>query len=213
MRGDRGFTLDETLDPFREASAWFLAIVGTVGPDQWTEPGLGEWNVREVAAHASRAYLTIEQYLQPSGHIDVDSVADYFGRAIPGPEVNADIAERGRSEARSLGADPVAEIVARADRAFAVIGQAPVGAVCISRGGTLSLADYLATRVVELTIHSLDLTAALGLDGTDLGEPPEPASRVSLTVLAALAAQPSSGVLLRALTGRVLLPQGYSVFP
>lgn len=213
MRVDQGFTLDETLDPFHEASNWFLAVARTVTPEQWTEPGLGEWNVLELTAHASRAYLTVEQYLQPSGPIDVDSAADYFRRAMPGPEVNVDIAERGRAEGRRLGSDPVAEIEARAARAFAAIEAAPVGAVCTSRGGTLSLADYLATRVVELTIHALDLTAALGLDVTDLGEPPEPASRVSLTVLAALAAQPSSGMVLRALTGRGLLPQGYSIFP
>ncbi len=213
MRGDRGFTLDETLAPFHEASDWYLRVVRTIGSDQWAEPGLGEWNVLELVAHASRAYLTIEQYLQPSGAIDVDSAVDYFHRAIPGPEVNVDIADRGRAEAAALGEDPVGEVEARAARAFDVIESAPVGAVCVSRGGTLSLADFLATRVVELTIHSLDLAHALGLDGTELGEPPEPASRVSLTVLAALAAQPSSGMLLRALTGRVLLPQGFSVFP
>ena len=213
MRGDRGFTLDETLEPFRDASDWYLTVVRTVGPDQWATPGLGEWSVLELAAHASRAYLTIEEYLRPSGAIDVDSAADYFRKAIPGPEVNVDIADRGRAEAASLGEDPVGEIEARASRAFGVIEQAPVGAVCTTRGGTLSLADFLATRVVELTIHGLDLAGAVGLDGSALGEPPEPASRVSLTVLAALAAQPSSGTLLRALTGRVPLPQGYSVFP
>jgi len=213
MRGDRGFTLDETLEPFHEASDWYLEVLRTIRTDQWAEPGLGEWTVLELAAHASRAYLTIEEYLQPSGAIDVDSAADYFRRAIPGPEVNLDIADRGRAEASALGEDPVGEIEARAARTFGVIERAPVGAVCVSRGGTLSLADFLATRVVELTIHGLDLAVALGLEGSPLGEPPEPASRISLTVLAALAAQPSSGTLLRALTGRVPLPQGYSVFP
>jgi len=190
MRGDRGFTLDEVLGPFHEASDWFLAVVRSVDRSQWDDGGLGEWNVRELVGHASRAYITIEEYLQPAGAIDVESAADYFRRAIPGPEVNVDIAAR----------------------AFAVIEQAPVGAVCVSRGGTLSLADFLATRVVELTIHGLDLVVALGLDG-DQAEPPEPASRIAVIVLAALAAQPSSGVLLRALTGRVPLPQGFSVFP
>ena len=36
---------------------------------------------------------------------------------------------------------------------------------------------------------------------------------MSLIVLSAMAAQPSSAVLLRALTGRVSLPQGFNVFP
>ncbi|MGZ4718749.1 MAG: hypothetical protein ACXWCB_18830, partial [Acidimicrobiales bacterium] len=79
--------------------------------------------------------------------------------------------------------------------------------------GTLSLADFLATRVVERTIHTLDLTVALDLADTELAEPPEPAARVSLIVLAAMAATPSSSVLLRALTGRATLPRGFNVFP
>ncbi|HEY5153991.1 MAG TPA: hypothetical protein VIJ47_04600, partial [Acidimicrobiales bacterium] len=83
-------------------------------------------------------------------------------------------------------------------------------AVCVTFAGTLSLGDYLGTRVVELTVHTLDLAAAVGWVDA---EPPEAAARVSLIVLSALAAQPSSAVLLRALTGRVPLLSGFSVFP
>jgi uncharacterized protein (TIGR03083 family) len=210
MRGDRGFTLDEVLPAFREASDWYLATAESVDPAMWTSPGLGEWTVLELVAHASRAYLTLERYLEPSGHIDVESGADYFRRAMEAPDSNASIAARGRDEAAELGEDPLATIRARAESALKAVENAPPGAVCVTMAGTLSLGDYLGTRVVELTVHTLDLAVAVGRDDA---EPPEAAGRVSLIVLAALAAQPSFAMLLRALTGRATLPEGFNAFP
>ena len=75
--------------------------------------------------------------------------------------------------------------------------------------GTLALADYLATRVVELTVHTVDIAVAIGLEDA---EPPRAASRVTVQVLAELAAEPSPSRLLRALTGRAALPEGFNVF-
>jgi len=209
MRGDRGFTLDEVLPAFREVSDWYLTTVEAVDPSRWHDPGLGEWSVLEVVAHASRAFLTVERYLEPVGRIDLDSGADYFRRAMQAPDANAAIAARGRDEAAELGEDPVGAVRQRARSALAAVEAAPAGAVCVTAAGTLSLGDYLGTRVVELTVHTLDLAAAVEMDA----EPPEAAARVSLIVLSALAAQPSSAMLLRALTGRAALPQGFNVFP
>jgi hypothetical protein len=64
--------------------------------------------------------------------------------------------------------------------------------------------------VVELTVHTLDIAAATR---QQMVEPPESAALVSLIVLTAMAAQPSSAVLLRALTGRAQLPRDFNVFP
>jgi uncharacterized protein (TIGR03083 family) len=210
MRGDRGFTLDEVLPAFRQASDWYLTMLDGVGPDRWDQPGLGEWTVLELAAHASRAYLTLERYLRPTGRIDVDSGADYFRRAMEAPDSNAAIAVRARDEVVALGEDPIRVIRLRAAGAIEAMESAPPGAVCVTSAGTLSLGDYLGTRVVELTVHTLDLAAALGSADP---EPPEAAARVSLIVLSALAAQPSPAVLLRALTGRASLPLGFNAFP
>ncbi len=129
---------------------------------------------------------------------------------MPDAAVNAAIAERGRAEARGLATDPVGAIERRAGDTFAQIEQAPVGSVCVSRGGTIALGDYLATRVVELSVHTLDLVDVVGGDNP---EPPRMAAQVSVSVLGALASGSSPSVLLRALTGRVPLPMGFSVFP
>ncbi len=207
---DPNYTVDETLPAFREASDWFLSVLGRIRPDQWDEPALGEWSVLELAAHASRAYATVADYLAPHGDIDVGSAAEYFRLAMPDPAVNQAIAERGRVEARGLAADPVAAIEQRAADTFVLIEEAPVGSVCVSRGGTIALGDYLATRVVELSVHTLDLADSVGLEHA---EPPPLAAHVAVSVLGALASSPSPSVLLRALTGRVPLPRGFSVFP
>ncbi len=194
---------------FRDASAWYLTTVESIDPSRWQDPGLGEWSVLEVVAHASRAFLTVERYLEPVGRIDVDSGAEYFRRAMDAPDANAAIAARGRDEAAELGEDPLGTVRRRARSAIAAVEAAPAGAVCVTGAGTLSLGDYLGTRVVELTVHTLDLAAAVGVEA----EPPEAAARVSLIVLSALAAWPSSAVLLRALTGRAALPLGFNAFP
>jgi hypothetical protein len=89
-----------------------------------------------------------------------------------------------------------------------LLTSAPLGAVAVTFVGTMGLADYLATRVVELTVHTLDLCDALGRDD----EPPESAGLLSLQVIAAVAAGHSQAVLLRALTGRRDLPGGFSAF-
>ena len=207
---DPNYTVDETLPAFREASAWFLSVLRGIHDDQWDSPALGEWSVLELAAHASRAYSTVKDYLVPHGEIDVESAADYFRRAMPDAAVNATIAEQGRAEARGMAGDPVGTIERRADDTFAQIEQAPVGSVCVSRGGTIALGDYLATRVVELSVHTLDLIDVVGGDDP---EPPPMAAQVSVSVLGALASGSSPSVLLRALTGRLPLPMGFSVFP
>jgi uncharacterized protein (TIGR03083 family) len=207
---DPNYTVDETLAAFREASDWFLTVLGRIGDEQWSSPGLGQWTILELAAHASRAYTTVAEYLTPDGEIDVYSPAEYFLRAMPDSAVNESIAARGRREAVELADDPIEVVRQRAARTFALVESAPVGAVCVSRGGTIALGDYLATRVVELSVHTLDLADAAGLDGV---EPPPGAAGITVSVLGALASQQSAGMLMRALTGRVPLPRGFSVFP
>jgi uncharacterized protein (TIGR03083 family) len=208
LRGDRGFTTDEVLPAWRAAAAWNVAVVADIAEGQWDQPALGEWSVRELVAHASRAYTTIEQYLAPLGTIDIASAADYFRIALSAPDVNAAVAERGRAEATQMGDDPLAEVRRRREVALSLLTSAPLGAVAVTFVGTMGLADYLATRVVELTVHTLDLCDALGRDD----EPPESAGLLSLQVIAAVAAGHSQAVLLRALTGRRDLPGGFSAF-
>jgi hypothetical protein len=72
----------------------------------------------------------------------------------------------------------------------------------------MRLIDYLPSRIFELTIHTLDLGAAIVVD-VDL---PEAASAVTLGMIAELAQQPGKAApLLLAVTGRQPLPATFSV--
>ena len=51
-------------EAFESAADWFLDVVRRVSVDAWSRPGLGEWTVRELAAHTARAFTTIELYLE-----------------------------------------------------------------------------------------------------------------------------------------------------
>ena len=48
---------------FSEATAGFVDAVLAVPDDSWSAPGLGVWTLQELVGHASRAVVTVEQYL------------------------------------------------------------------------------------------------------------------------------------------------------
>lgn len=67
--------------------------------------------------------------------------------------------------------------------------------------GRMRLADYLATRALELTVHSADLARALGID---LPAETRAASVPALRLCAELATDATAADALAALTGRSL---------
>lgn len=72
----------------------------------------------------------------------------------------------------------------------------------------MRLIDYLATRVFECTIHTLDLAAAIQADI----ELPSPAAAIALQLLGERAQLRGHAIpLLLAATGRRPLPEGLSV--
>lgn len=193
---------------FADAAQWFAGTTEQVD-DRWEDPGLGEWDVRALVGHTSRALLTVESYLaRPATQIEVHSPADYVRRASTiarGPEV----AQRGRDAGDALGAEPdaaVREIVARVLRLLddGTDGSEPVTTII----GGIRLRDYLPTRTFELVVHTADLATALG-EPLDV---PATAAAQALSLVADLAlAGGRVGPLLLAATGRPALPPGFSV--
>lgn len=194
---------------FREVSAWFVSLVATVPDDGWDRPGLGEWTVRELVAHTSRAHRTVAQYLadpQPLAHSDAVS---YFRAALGARGIDTAIFERGRAEAALLGDDPTDTVATRADEVLALVERTSGDAPCATAAGGMTLDGYLATRVVELTLHTVDLCVALGRDDE---QPPQSAARLTGAVLAGLAVEGGLGArALAALSGRAELPAGFTV--
>ena len=67
----------ETVDQeFATAAACLVATVHQIQPGDWDKPGLGEWTVRDLVGHASRALSTVEQYLGHEPATDAPRLVD-----------------------------------------------------------------------------------------------------------------------------------------
>ena len=195
-------------DAFAEAAAYFVATVARVPADGWDRPGLGEWSVRALVGHTSRALLTVETYLDAGAErVDVPGPVEYFLVGLATADHGA-IAERGRQAGAALGDDPPGAVRALTERVVARVQRAADTDLVGTSAGGMTLMAYLPTRVFELAIHTLDLAAALGVAGSL----PDATAAVTLDLVAALARRRGRDTdLLLAATGRGALPMGYTV--
>lgn len=193
-------------------SYWFVDVVQHVN-GRWDEPGLGQWTVRDLVGHTSRALLTVETYLAaardaPGTSVDLASAADYVvASRVALADADA-VAQRGRQAGAALGDDPAAAVRRIADRVLELVAHEPADAMVATPVGGMLLDAYLPGRVFELAVHGADLAHALGLSM----QPPEPAVASAFELSGHLAARAgSAGEILRALTGRADLPAGFTV--
>jgi len=182
------------LAAFDAAAEAFLANVRQV--EHWEAPGLGEWTVRELVAHTLRAFTTIETYLDAPLASDAAQVdaTEYHRIGMSLPNVHTGVAERGRQAARTLS-DPVGQSDEIAARVVALARVTPPDRPIQVISGRMVFTDYLATRTVELGLHTLDIQHALGAPPLLPGG----ATELCLDVLLGL---PDPIELLLAITGR-----------
>ena len=201
------YAWQESRQAYREATAWFQATIAQVN-GRWAEPGLGEWDVRALVGHTSRSLLTVEAYLkEPAAAVMVDSPVAYY-LATHAMSSGPGVAQRGRDAGHALGTDPAGAVAKIAGRVLPLVDGLTGDEVPTTIAGGMRLVDYLPTRILELTVHTADLAAALGVPV----EPPELPAAVTLRLLCDLAvARGAAGPLLLAATGRDALPEGYSV--
>jgi len=176
---------------------------------RWDQVALGEWTVRDLVGHTSRALLTVETCLtKGAATVDVESGVDYFGLVLASIGDPVAVAERGRDAGAALGPDPAEALAAIADRVLTAVRAADPDVLVGTPVGGMRLIDYLPTRTFELTVHTCDLAAALGQPL----EVPESAGLQSLELVAGLAARAGQvGALLHAATGRRNLPAAFTV--
>lgn len=182
------------LAAFEAAADAFLRTVG--GVREWESTALGEWNVRELVAHTLRAYTTIETYLAASPSVDaeLEDATSYYRVVLAPAGIHAGVAERGREAGRAL-IDPVPQSHEMVERVLTVVRATPADQSVEMFAGRMVFTEYLATRTIEVGLHTLDLQSATGQ------EPglPEDVTRLCLDVLLPLADDVD---LLRAVTGR-----------
>lgn len=209
---------DDYRTPYRSAAIAFCELVEGIPRDRWASPALGEWNVRGLVGHTSRALSTVEEYLVApvaGGRVLTDAV-EYFVDMLPETDDedarvrrHAGIAERGRKAGEDLGEHPATVVRQLADRVLALVDVTPDNALLATPAGPMTFSGYLPTRTFELTVHGLDLSRALHVTA-----PPALSIGVALSCELAgrLAARRRDAAdFLMMLTGRSGLPGGPSV--
>lgn len=153
--------------------------------------------------------MTAEQYaIAPAERVEVRTAADYYHRALAGPDADARIAERGHQAGADLGPDPAATVWDLVQRAVLRVNNVPSGAIIAVPVGPMRLEDYLVTRVLELIVHTLDIAAATG----QKTRPPYDALSATLHLLADLALDSGhAGELALVATGRGIVQGRFSV--
>jgi Mycothiol maleylpyruvate isomerase N-terminal domain len=94
------------------------------------------------------------------------------------------------------------------ERVTAKLTHADPDALIHTIGGGMRIRHYLPTRTFELVVHSLDITAATGLQAALPPEALAHATRLAADIAIELGQGPT---VLQALTGRARLPHGFSV--
>ena len=201
------FSWDDSRTAFADAAGWFVRTAALVS-DRWDQPALGEWDVRALVGHTSRALATVETYLaRPAPAAEIGSAPDYF-RATRAGAAGPAVAARGRDAGTALGSDPAAAVAQLAARVLALADAHDGTALLMTIAGGMQLADYLPTRTFELAVHTADLATALGIPP----DVPATAAAQALNIIADLALTGGlAGPLLLAATGRPGLPAGFSV--
>ncbi len=195
---------------FAAAAQCFAGLVEDIPSAAWNGPGLGEWDLRALVGHTSRAVSTVATYLErPAARVRVASAARYY--ALIKQQTAGDLAavtERGRQAGAALGPQPAPAVRTLVDETLATLEAVSGNPVIETIAGGMRLSAYLPTRTFELTVHSLDIGAATGIEVS----PPAAALRESLRLGIDIALIHGDGhPLLRALTGREPMPAGYSV--
>ena len=189
-------------EAYAAAALAFARLAGEVADEATLEqPGLGEWTVRDLLGHTSRALTTVTGYLAAGVGMAVAlqhplDYASVFAAAAAEP---GSVADRGRATGAELGLDVAAEIQRRVDDAVSAVSDHPDDAPVATPAGVMRLVDYLPSRIFELVVHSDDLARAAGAPL----QQHEAAVEIALTYAAGLAAiRPDAEHHLRALVGR-----------
>ncbi|MBP2327970.1 uncharacterized protein (TIGR03083 family) [Kibdelosporangium banguiense] len=134
--------------------------------EMWTAgSGLGDWTVRELYAHVSRGVSTLADLIaQPlcTDEPELSDAAAYFAALRPlGKQGAAQVAQAARIWAAERADEVLVEAfhgqAGRVLAALSVNGNNVVRSIA----GTIRLSDFAVTRILEATVHLLDLGAVV----------------------------------------------------
>lgn len=158
MRHDAGMT---AMRAFAQEAAAVEATIDGLESVNWKQPGLGEWTVAELVAHLVRGADRITAYLdQPvEGDEPVCDRVSYFD--FDTEAAAAGVADRARADAASVGTTALPEVFRQAWRTTLDRTQdLPADRLIHTFRGPMAVEEFTATRVLELTVHHVDLCRA-----------------------------------------------------
>jgi len=167
---------------FQAECARAEATLRGISGDDWQRPGLGEWTLHQLAVHLTRGAGRLAVYL--SQPIDGPPVKDRVSYFQYDPEqVAPGVAARAMQEAAELQPADVADTFAVAWRAgVQAAGEGAADQIMATPFGPMYVAEYVATRVLEMVVHHMDVRRAL-----DLAPDPDPeAGALVVEILEAL---------------------------
>lgn len=201
----------DTREWFSTATAGLrLLLPGLEG--HWESPALGDWTVRSLLGHTSRAFSTVQTYLaagaDSSSAIALTSPAAYYRAAAGSLADPAQVTERGRQAGLSLGEDPAATVDSAAQQTLDLVSATEDTAIVETPLGAMTLAAYLPTRAFEVSMHAADLARATG---QPIPVELERTTESCLTLVSRIASPQQQVELLLAATGRAPLPAAFNV--
>lgn len=169
---------------------------------RWEQPSALEgYTISGLVGHLARAVLTVERYLsaaEPPADREATDAAGYIVAALADhhpvdSEFHATVRSRGAEAAangpEALTSELRAAIRRVAERLAAI--DAARRRIEVLSGMTLTVQEYLKTRLVELVVHLDDLAVSLDLDGVDL---PQEALQAVAGILGQVAAVRAGGL-------------------
>ncbi len=135
--------------------------VATLTPEQLALPTrLGDWTVRELAAHLSQALAVVARNLA------LPEPAKQEVALLEWPFATVSVADQVDEDTREIAAgSTIEELYAHAAaRIEEALPQASDERLIPTRFGAMRLGDFLVTRTVELVVHTDDLNDATGLN-------------------------------------------------
>lgn len=161
-------TPPDALQALAEECELVSSTVGVLSEGEFARPTrLPGWNVKELLGHMHRDVDRLNTGLsQPAPQAaDTDAVTYWrtYSPAVDGPA----IADRARevAAAHATGRDLAEAWDEMWRRALAGARQAGPDRLILSWGPVLRMDEFLKTRVLEITVHRMDLEHALGRKG------------------------------------------------
>jgi hypothetical protein len=159
----------------------------------WHKPSaLPEFSVHGLAGHLARQVLGAPAVFAapPPGERPLTLIEHYARSEWVGADVDAEVNVRVRDtgeQVADVGAEPLAaQVAATVEQLPGLLAAEPAERVVALpwAGWSLTLDDYLVTRIMEIAVHSDDLALSVGVPTPEL---PDPVLDVALGLLCRLA--------------------------